>query len=214
VHKSSFPLKETRSPTGDHAFMNKTIAVHSRSLHNIHKFGNSSYQETLHIRIFAEDLTSRDLHELHIRKPLKVSTAPSTSLNKDLLILILKTFLSGQHWERSLGACQLILISPTGITRIHKRIPARSPLPPIFWHWACNQTPGVWVVTHLTFRVPNHDLPPAWSYPATHNHRRPVLMHSPMWLNTFSFFNRILLFIRLSLIHGENLATRAQSTHS
>jgi hypothetical protein len=25
------------------------------------------------------------------------------------------------------------------------------------------------VVTHLTFRVPNHDSPPIWSCPATHN---------------------------------------------
>jgi hypothetical protein len=44
--------------------------------------------------------------------------------------------------------------------------------------------------------------------------RWPVLMHSPMWLNASSFFNRIMLFIRLSLICGENLATRAQSVHS
>jgi hypothetical protein len=34
-------------------------------------------------------------------------------------------------------------------------------------------------------------------------------MHSPIWWNTFSFSNRIMLFIRLSLIHGEN-----QTTHT
>jgi hypothetical protein len=43
---------------------------------------------------------------------------------------------------------------------------------------------------------------------------QPILMHSPMWLNAFSFFSRIMLFIRLSLIHGENLTTHAQSTCS
>jgi hypothetical protein len=41
-----------------------------------------------------------------------------------------------------------------------------------------------------------------------------VLMHFPMWLNVFSFSDRIILFIRLSLIHGEIPATRAQYTHS
>jgi hypothetical protein len=41
-----------------------------------------------------------------------------------------------------------------------------------------------------------------------------VLMHSPMWLNVFSFSDRIMLFIRLSLVHGEILATRAQYMHS
>jgi hypothetical protein len=40
------------------------------------------------------------------------------------------------------------------------------------------------------------------------------LMSSPMWLNVFSFFNRIMLFIRLSLIHEENLTTHAQYTCS
>jgi hypothetical protein len=37
--------------------------------------------------------------------------------------------------------------------------------------------------------------------------RWPVLMHSPMWLNAFSFSNRIMFFIRLSLICGEILET-------
>jgi hypothetical protein len=41
-----------------------------------------------------------------------------------------------------------------------------------------------------------------------------TVMHSPMWLNAFFFFNRIMLFVGLSLICGENPATRAQSMHS
>jgi hypothetical protein len=40
--------------------------------------------------------------------------------------------------------------------------------------------------------------------------RWPLLMCSPMWLNVLSFSNRIMLFVRLSLICGENLATHAQ----
>jgi hypothetical protein len=70
------------------------------------------------------------------------------------------------------------------------------------------------VVTHLPFRVPNHDLP-CLVMSSNSQPRWPILMHSPMWLNAFSFFNRIMLFVRLSLIHGEYLlATRAQSTCS
>jgi hypothetical protein len=33
-------------------------------------------------------------------------------------------------------------------------------------------------------------------------------------LNAFSFSNRIMLFVRLSLIHGEILATRSQSSNA
>jgi hypothetical protein len=38
--------------------------------------------------------------------------------------------------------------------------------------------------------------------------RQPVLRHSPMWLKVSSFSNRIMLFIRLSLIHGEHQTTK------
>jgi hypothetical protein len=45
--------------------------------------------------------------------------------------------------------------------------------------------------------------------------RQPILMHSPMWLNAFSFSDRIMLFVRLSLIReDEILATHAQYMHS
>ncbi len=65
------------------------------------------------------------------------------------------------------------------------------------------------MVTHSTFRVPNHD-PPHLVMSSNAQPMQPVLMHSPMWLNVFSFSNRIMLFLKLSLIHGENLTTCAQ----
>jgi hypothetical protein len=44
--------------------------------------------------------------------------------------------------------------------------------------------------------------------------RWPILMHSPEWVNAFSFSKMIMLFVRLSLICGENPETCAQYMRS
>ncbi len=139
------PLKETKKSYRQ-LCTNEMAAVCPRPLYNIHKFGISSYQprdqpyyaagclRRLHVSTqhFIKLLTtSQDLHESHIRnlkgQPvwllLQVWTKTWSFYTQNLL---LQTSLT-----RSLGTCQLILISPTGITRIHKRFPARSPTPNI-----------------------------------------------------------------------------------
>jgi hypothetical protein len=81
------------------------------------------------------------------------------------------------------------------------------------WSWLR----GRWVTQYWPNQelLANHDSPPAWPCCSNNSQpRRPILMCSLMWLNTFSFSNRIMLFVRLSLIHGEILVTSAKNCFS
>jgi hypothetical protein len=63
--------------------------------------------------------------------------------------------------------------------------------------------------------IPHHAPPPPHPLPhlAMSNNslpRQPISIHSPMWLDVFSFSNRIMFSVTPSLICGEFPTTRAQ----
>ncbi len=59
--------------------------------------------------------------------------------------------------------------------------------------------------------IPHHHPPlPHLARSSNSLPRQPILMHSPMWLDVFSFSNRIMFSFRPSLIRGKFPTTRAQ----
>ena len=140
VHKLSIPLRKPRSPTCGHAQVKllqytpdlSTISINLGSL-SIKRSYTAGYLTRLHMSMqhfIKLQTASQDLHKLHIRN---LKSQCSSYYKSELRLgsfntqnLLLQTSLT-----RSLGTCQLILISPTGVMRIQKRIPARSPTPNI-----------------------------------------------------------------------------------
>jgi hypothetical protein len=159
AHKSAFPLNETRSPTGgcpQIQLLQYTLYLSTISLSTKSPYSSGHFKKTSLQGIFMS----------WIQGTLKVSVALlQVWLNKDLVILILKPS-SPYITEKQIGYLPVsdfssLLLTSLLLNESHQyRIPARSYTTKI-WHWTCDQTSGVWVVTCSMSE--SKQTPPMWT---------------------------------------------------